>query len=190
VLDDSQRSKACGFNRFDFFGIYVVMFLEILKTLLQVITVFSVLIVAFGFSFFILLSTGVSCLPTHHLFSLIIEKFVIKKLMYKWTRDIFKIKIIIWVWFKLIMMTIYHYFIWFDLYVSLYEILYVIFVCFLWMLNCNILNNKLIIAIILYQWIIYKTNWDGSSLSTVLYYFLLFFQLRKCKILLSYYVKL
>ncbi|KAK6188192.1 hypothetical protein SNE40_004425 [Patella caerulea] len=43
-------------QRFDFFGIYVVMFLEILKTLIQVICVFSILIIAFGLSFFILLS--------------------------------------------------------------------------------------------------------------------------------------
>ncbi|XP_046358020.2 transient receptor potential cation channel subfamily A member 1-like isoform X2 [Haliotis rufescens] len=42
-------------QRFDFFGIYVVMFLEILKTLLQVICVFSILIIAFGLAFFMLL---------------------------------------------------------------------------------------------------------------------------------------
>lgn len=47
------------FSRFDFFGIYVVMFLEILKTLLQVIVVFSILIVAFGLSFYILLGSEV-----------------------------------------------------------------------------------------------------------------------------------
>jgi len=47
-------------QRFDVFGIYVVMFLEILKTLVQVISVFSVLIVAFGFAFYILLRTGSS----------------------------------------------------------------------------------------------------------------------------------
>lgn len=49
--------------RFDFFGIYVVMFLEILKTLIQVLLVFSVLIIAFGFAFFILLQSQVSILP-------------------------------------------------------------------------------------------------------------------------------
>ncbi|PVD23407.1 hypothetical protein C0Q70_16676 [Pomacea canaliculata] len=43
-------------QRLDFFGIYVVMFLEILSTLLQALCVFSVLFVAFGLSFFILLS--------------------------------------------------------------------------------------------------------------------------------------
>jgi hypothetical protein len=47
------------FPRFDFFGIYVVMFLEILKTLVQVIVVFSILIVAFGLSFYILLCSKV-----------------------------------------------------------------------------------------------------------------------------------
>ncbi|KAH9498446.1 Transient receptor putative cation channel sub A member 1 [Bulinus truncatus] len=40
---------------FDFFGIYVVMFLEILRTLFQVILVFSILIIAFGLSFYMLL---------------------------------------------------------------------------------------------------------------------------------------
>ncbi|XP_070195077.1 transient receptor potential cation channel subfamily A member 1-like isoform X2 [Littorina saxatilis] len=43
-------------QRFDFFGIYVVMFLEILRTLLQALCVFSILIVAFGLSFHMLLS--------------------------------------------------------------------------------------------------------------------------------------
>ncbi|XP_076441440.1 transient receptor potential cation channel subfamily A member 1-like [Babylonia areolata] len=42
-------------QRFDFFGIYVVMFLEILRTLVQALSVFSVLIVAFGLAFYILL---------------------------------------------------------------------------------------------------------------------------------------
>ncbi len=46
--------------RFDMFGIYVVMFLEILKTLVQVIFVFSILIIAFGLSFYILISRDVS----------------------------------------------------------------------------------------------------------------------------------
>ena len=45
--------------RFDFFGIYVVMFLEVLRTLLQAVCVFSVLIVAFGLSFHMLLSKEV-----------------------------------------------------------------------------------------------------------------------------------
>lgn len=40
---------------FDFFGIYVTMFMDILKTLFKVIFLFSVLIVAFGLVFFILL---------------------------------------------------------------------------------------------------------------------------------------
>lgn len=43
-------------QRFDQVGIYVVMFLEILQTLIKVLMVFSILIVAFGFAFFILLS--------------------------------------------------------------------------------------------------------------------------------------
>ena len=42
-------------SRFNSFGIYVVMFLEILSTLLRVLFVFSVLIIAFGLSFHILL---------------------------------------------------------------------------------------------------------------------------------------
>lgn len=43
-------------QRFDQVGIYVVMFLEILQTLIKVLMVFSILIIAFGFAFFILLS--------------------------------------------------------------------------------------------------------------------------------------
>lgn len=43
-------------QRFDFFGIYVVMFLEILRTLLQVLCVFSILLIAFGMAFFMLLN--------------------------------------------------------------------------------------------------------------------------------------
>ena len=42
--------------RFDIVGIYVVMFLEILYTLLRVLMIFSILIVAFGLAFYILLS--------------------------------------------------------------------------------------------------------------------------------------
>ncbi|XP_061192544.1 transient receptor potential cation channel subfamily A member 1-like [Saccostrea echinata] len=42
-------------RRFDIFGIYVVMFLEILATLLQAVCVFSILLVAFGLAFSILL---------------------------------------------------------------------------------------------------------------------------------------
>ena len=41
-------------QRFNRGGIYVVMFLEILSTLIKVIFVFSVLIIAFGLSFYIL----------------------------------------------------------------------------------------------------------------------------------------
>ncbi|XP_047737830.1 transient receptor potential cation channel subfamily A member 1 [Hyalella azteca] len=40
------------FQRFDRIGIYIVMFLEILRTLLKVLAVFSVLIIAFGLNFF------------------------------------------------------------------------------------------------------------------------------------------
>ncbi|XP_042871223.1 transient receptor potential cation channel subfamily A member 1-like [Penaeus japonicus] len=46
------------FQRFDRIGIYIVMFLEILNTLLNVLLVFSVLIVAFGLAFYILMSHG------------------------------------------------------------------------------------------------------------------------------------
>ncbi|XP_028170510.1 transient receptor potential cation channel subfamily A member 1, partial [Ostrinia furnacalis] len=48
-------------QRFDQIGIYVVMFLEILQTLIKVLMLFSILIIAFGLAFFILLSKG------HHL---------------------------------------------------------------------------------------------------------------------------
>ncbi|XP_044756772.1 transient receptor potential cation channel subfamily A member 1 isoform X2 [Coccinella septempunctata] len=48
-------------QRFDQVGIYVVMFLEILQTLIKVLMVFSILIIAFGLAFYILLSKG------HHL---------------------------------------------------------------------------------------------------------------------------
>jgi hypothetical protein len=44
------------FSRFDQVGIYVVMFLEILQTLIKVLIVFSILIIAFGLAFYILLS--------------------------------------------------------------------------------------------------------------------------------------
>ncbi|XP_023223427.1 transient receptor potential cation channel subfamily A member 1-like [Centruroides sculpturatus] len=44
-------------QRFNQIGIYVVMFLEILSTLLKVMFVFSVLIIAFGLSFYILMAT-------------------------------------------------------------------------------------------------------------------------------------
>lgn len=43
-------------QRFDQVGIYIVMFLEILQTLIKVLFVFSILIIAFGLAFFILLS--------------------------------------------------------------------------------------------------------------------------------------
>ncbi|XP_068620625.1 transient receptor potential cation channel subfamily A member 1 [Battus philenor] len=45
-------------QRFDQVGIYVVMFLEILQTLIKVLMVFSILIIAFGLAFHILLSKG------------------------------------------------------------------------------------------------------------------------------------
>ncbi|CAK1554642.1 unnamed protein product [Leptosia nina] len=54
-------------QRFDQIGIYVVMFLEILQTLIKVLMVFSILIIAFGLSFYVLLSK-VGYTPTgHHL---------------------------------------------------------------------------------------------------------------------------
>ncbi|XP_012937566.1 transient receptor potential cation channel subfamily A member 1 isoform X2 [Aplysia californica] len=43
-------------QRFDLFGIYVVMFLEIMKTLVHVVFVFSFLNIAFGLAFYVLLS--------------------------------------------------------------------------------------------------------------------------------------
>ncbi|XP_033241469.1 transient receptor potential cation channel subfamily A member 1 isoform X4 [Drosophila pseudoobscura] len=51
-------------QRFDQVGIYVVMFLEILQTLIKVLMVFSILIIAFGLAFYILLSK-----PNHLSFS-------------------------------------------------------------------------------------------------------------------------
>ncbi|XP_050421668.1 transient receptor potential cation channel subfamily A member 1 isoform X3 [Adelges cooleyi] len=45
-------------QRFDQVGIYVVMFLEILQTLIKVLLLFSILIAAFGLAFYILLSKG------------------------------------------------------------------------------------------------------------------------------------
>lgn len=45
-------------QRFDLVGIYVVMFLEILNTLLKVLLLFSILIFAFGFAFHILMIGG------------------------------------------------------------------------------------------------------------------------------------
>ncbi|XP_048488333.1 transient receptor potential cation channel subfamily A member 1 isoform X2 [Plutella xylostella] len=48
-------------QRFDQVGIYVVMFLEILQTLIKVLMVFSILIIAFGLAFYSLLCKG------HHL---------------------------------------------------------------------------------------------------------------------------
>ncbi len=44
------------------FGIHVVMFTEILKTLLKVMVLFSILIIAFGLVFYILLRDEVSLL--------------------------------------------------------------------------------------------------------------------------------
>ncbi|GAB6022301.1 hypothetical protein CHUAL_006422 [Chamberlinius hualienensis] len=48
-------------QRFDRVGIYVVMFLEILQTLVKALLIFSILFIAFGLSFFVLMSRG------HHL---------------------------------------------------------------------------------------------------------------------------
>lgn len=52
-------------QRFDQIGIYVVMFLEILQTLIKVLIVFSILIIAFGLAFFILLSNIQQPQPNH-----------------------------------------------------------------------------------------------------------------------------
>lgn len=52
-------------QRFDQVGIYVVMFLEILQTLIKVLLVFSILIIAFGLAFFILLSRVTDQQPNH-----------------------------------------------------------------------------------------------------------------------------
>ena len=42
-------------KRFPFFGIHVVMFVEVLKTVLSVLVVFAILFIAFALSFFVLL---------------------------------------------------------------------------------------------------------------------------------------
>ncbi|XP_058459841.1 transient receptor potential cation channel subfamily A member 1 isoform X2 [Malaya genurostris] len=56
-------------QRFDQVGIYVVMFLEILQTLIKVLTVFSILIIAFGLAFYILLSKIINPQANHLSFS-------------------------------------------------------------------------------------------------------------------------
>ncbi|XP_055841989.1 transient receptor potential cation channel subfamily A member 1 isoform X1 [Episyrphus balteatus] len=56
-------------QRFDQVGIYVVMFLEILQTLIKVLMVFSILIIAFGLAFYILLSKIMDPQPNHLSFS-------------------------------------------------------------------------------------------------------------------------
>ncbi|KMY98495.1 transient receptor potential cation channel subfamily A member 1 isoform X5 [Drosophila simulans] len=56
-------------QRFDQVGIYVVMFLEILQTLIKVLMVFSILIIAFGLAFYILLSKIIDPQPNHLSFS-------------------------------------------------------------------------------------------------------------------------
>ncbi|XP_017840949.2 LOW QUALITY PROTEIN: transient receptor potential cation channel subfamily A member 1 [Drosophila busckii] len=56
-------------QRFDQVGIYVVMFLEILQTLIKVLLVFSILIIAFGLAFYILLSKIIDAQPNHWSFS-------------------------------------------------------------------------------------------------------------------------
>jgi hypothetical protein len=54
---NKNQKFALNFDcRFDQVGIYVVMFLEILQTLVKVLLVFSILIIAFGLALFILLS--------------------------------------------------------------------------------------------------------------------------------------
>lgn len=58
-------------QRFDQIGIYVVMFLEILQTLIKVLILFSILIIAFGLAFFILLSNVQTPQANHLSFSTI-----------------------------------------------------------------------------------------------------------------------
>lgn len=47
------------FPRFETYGIYVVMFWEILRTLIRITVVFFFLMLAFGLSFHVLLGTQV-----------------------------------------------------------------------------------------------------------------------------------
>ncbi|EDS35491.1 ANKTM1 [Culex quinquefasciatus] len=56
-------------QRFDQVGLYVVMFLEILQTLVKVLAVFSILIIAFGLAFYILLSKIQDHQANHQSFS-------------------------------------------------------------------------------------------------------------------------
>ncbi|XP_067937182.1 transient receptor potential cation channel subfamily A member 1-like isoform X2 [Watersipora subatra] len=62
-------------QRFEFFGIYVVMFKEILASLLQVLIVFSILLFAFGVTFYVLLrrevDQGYTTLPLATLTSVV-----------------------------------------------------------------------------------------------------------------------
>ena len=53
--DELITSRSLHFS-FESVGIYVVMFVEIQKTLLRVLVIFSVLIMAFGLAFYILMS--------------------------------------------------------------------------------------------------------------------------------------
>ncbi|XP_061425467.1 LOW QUALITY PROTEIN: transient receptor potential cation channel subfamily A member 1 [Lethenteron reissneri] len=48
------------FRRFEFAGIYVVMLLEILRTLCHIVTIFFFLLLAFGLSFYVLMSRQVA----------------------------------------------------------------------------------------------------------------------------------
>lgn len=63
-LSDSMTDSTSFFvyllPRFENYGIYVVMFWEILRTLIRIAVVFFFLILAFGLSFFVLLGSQVS----------------------------------------------------------------------------------------------------------------------------------
>lgn len=62
-LTDSMTDSISFFYflpRFENYGIYVVMFWEILRTLIRIAVVFFFLILAFGLSFFVLLGSQVS----------------------------------------------------------------------------------------------------------------------------------
>ncbi|XP_048762327.2 transient receptor potential cation channel subfamily A member 1-like isoform X2 [Ostrea edulis] len=69
-------------QRFDVFGIYVVMFLEILVTLLQALSVFSILLVAFGLAFSMLLQHEESHAYSNPLMSIVRTTMMMLELDY------------------------------------------------------------------------------------------------------------
>ncbi|CAG5119034.1 unnamed protein product [Candidula unifasciata] len=75
----SWFSCLINLQRFDLVGIYVVMFMEILKTLVKVLLIFSMLNIAFGLAFYVVMSHEVNKARTHwymsvyHTFIMLLE---------------------------------------------------------------------------------------------------------------------